>query len=144
MSLTSCGRPALRCSAQGPASPGPEPALSPAFAPNNDLFQEFMWTCIERVRDQAPTASAALATPAAEARDDTNRPLKPRNPDLYYNNLHMKCYYFCQQCKDHFEVAGSLRHKCVLFAARFLKDRILNWWQQHKTYMQRNRLVSIT
>ncbi len=56
----------------------------------------------------------------------------------------MECYYFCQQCEDHFKVAGLLGHKCVLFAAGFLKDCILNWWQQHKTCMIRNRLASIT
>ncbi len=137
-------RPAIRRPALGPEAPapGPVPALAPALVPNNDLFQEFMRTCIERVRAQAP------ATPAApvpeKARDDTDRPLKPRNPDLYYGNLHMECYYFCQQCEDHFEVAGSLGHKRVLFAAGFLKDRILNRWQQHKTRMQRNQLASMT
>ncbi len=56
----------------------------------------------------------------------------------------MECYYFCQQCEDHFEVAGLLGHKRVLFAAGFLKDRILNWWQQHKTRMQCNRLAPMT
>ncbi len=89
-------------------------------------------------------ALAALVAPATKARDDTDRPLKLRNPDLYYGNSHMECYYFCQQCEDHFEVARSLDHKRVLFAVGFLKDRILNWWQQHKTRMQRNRRVPIT
>ncbi len=95
------------------------------MAPPNDFFQEFMRTCIKKVRDQALAAPVA---PAAEARDDTDRPLKPRNPDLYYNHLHMEYYYFCQQCKDHFEIAGSLGHKRIPFAADFLKDCILNWW----------------
>ncbi len=125
-------RSVMRRHAPGPASPGPEPASTPAPTPNNDLFQEFMRTCIEKVRDQAP---AAPVVPVAEARDNTDRPLKPRNPDLYYGHLHMKCYYICQQCKDHFEVARSLSHKHVRFAAVFLKERILNQWQQHKTCM---------
>ncbi len=64
--------------------------------------------------------------PNVEARNDTDRPLKPRNFNLYYGNSHMECYYFCQQCKNYFEVAGSLNHKCVTFAIGFLKDRILN------------------
>ncbi len=122
-------------------APGPEPALTPAPAPNNDFFQEFMQTYIKRVRGQAPVA---LAAPAAEVRDNTDRPLKLRNPDLYYGHLHMECYYFCQQCKDHFEVAGSLGHKRISLAAGLLKDCILNRWQQHKTCMQRNRLASMT
>ncbi len=90
--------------------------------------------------------SAALAAPAPdiEARDNTNRPLKPRNPDLYYGNLHMECYYFCQQCEDHFEVAGSLGYKYIPFATGFLKNHILNRWQQHKTSMQRSQLAPMT
>ncbi len=111
------------------------------MAPLNDLFQEFMPTCIEKVWDQAPTAPTV---PAAEAKDNTDRLLKPQNPDLYYGHLHMECYYFYQQYEDHFEVAGSLGHKRVSFAAGFLKDCILNQWQQHKTRMQCNQLAPIT
>ncbi len=105
------------CPAPGPTLPGPE-APAPVAPPNNNLFQEFMRTFMEKAQ--------ALVAPATEARDNTNRPLKPRNPDLYYGHLYMECYYFCQQCNDHFEVAGSLGHKRVLFAAGFLKDCILN------------------
>ncbi len=141
MSPARRGRPAIRRPAPGPASLGPEPTSAPAPSPNNDFFQEFMRTCIEKVRNQAPTVSAV---PAAEARNDTDRPLKPRNPNLYYGHLHMECYYFCQECEDHFEVAGSLGHKRVPFAAGFLKDRILNQWQPHKTRMQCNRLAPMT
>ncbi len=79
-------------------------------------------------RLQAPAASAASA-PDVEAGDKTDRLLKSRNPDLYNGNSYMEYYYFCQQCKDHFEFTGSLGHKRVLFAVGFLKDRILNWWQ---------------
>ncbi len=135
------GRPAIRRPALGleAPAPGPVPAPAPTPAPAlNDRFQEFMRTCIEKVRDQAPAA------PATEVRDDTDRPLKPRNPNLYYGNLHIECYYFCQQCKDHFEIAGSLGHKRVPFVVGFLKDRILNQWQQYKTRMQCNRLAPIT
>ncbi len=97
MPPTRRGKPAIRrpaLSLEAPA-PGPAPAPAPAPAPNNDLFQEFMRTFMERT--QAPAAQAAPAAPAAEARDDTDRPLKSRNPDLYYGNLHMECYYFCQK-----------------------------------------------
>ncbi len=40
---------------------------------------------IEKVKDQALVALAAPAAPAVEARNDANRLLKPRNPDLYYS-----------------------------------------------------------
>ncbi len=89
-------------------------------------------------RAQVPAVPAA---PVAEARDDIDRPLKLRNPNPYYGHLYIKCYYFCQQCEDHFEVVGSLGHKRVLFTAVFLKDYILNQWEQHKTHMQRNWLA---
>ncbi len=80
-----------------------------------------MRTYIERVRDQAPEA------PNAKVREEVlDKPLKPRNLDLYYGHLHIECYYFCLQYEDHFEIAGSLGHKRVPFAAGFLKDRILN------------------
>ncbi len=94
-------------------------------------------------KTQAPAAPAALA-PDVEARDETDRPLKSRNPNLYYDNLHMECYYFYQQCEDYFKVAGSLGYKRILFAAGFLKDRILNRWQQYKTRMQCNQLAPMT
>ncbi len=50
-----------------------------------------MRTCIKKVRDKAPAAPEAPAALAAEARDDTNRPLKPQNADQYYGHLHMEC-----------------------------------------------------
>ena len=116
MPLIRCERPALRCAALNPAFPGPKPSLSPEPAPaftfmvlpNNNLFQEFMRTFIKRV--PAPAASATLV----EARDNSNRLFKPWNPNLYYNNLHMDCYYFCQQYKDHFKKAKAQKYKRIL------------------------------
>ncbi len=84
-----------------------------------------MQNCIKIVWDQVP---AALAASAAEAKDNTHRPLKPQNLDLYYSHLHIECYNFCQQYKNHFEIAGLLGHKRILFATGFLKDCILNQW----------------
>ncbi len=68
----------------------------------------------------APTA------PDVEVKDNINRFLKSRNPNLYYGNLHMEYYYFCQQCEDYFEIIELLGHKRILFAVGFLKDHILN------------------
>lgn len=68
---------------------------------------------------------AALVTSDTNTRgDNINRLFKPQNPDLYYGNLYIKCYYFCQQCRDYFEVARLLDHKYVSFAIKFLKDCI--------------------
>ncbi len=78
----------------GPPTPVPIPILAPApVTLSNNFFQKFIWTCIKKVQDQALAAPAA---PAAEARDITSRPLKPENPDLYYSNSYIECYYFCQ------------------------------------------------
>ncbi len=38
----------------------------------------------------APSAPASVL----QVRDNTNRPVKLWNPNLYYGNLHIECYYF--------------------------------------------------
>ena len=48
------------------------------------------------------------------------QPLKTRFLDLYYKNLHLDCYRFCQQCEDHFETAGANGPNQVPFAVSFL------------------------
>ncbi len=47
----------------------------------------------------------------------------------------MERYYFYEQYKDHFKIARLFGHKCILFATGFLKNCILNQWQQDKTCM---------
>ena len=49
------------------------------------------------------------------------QPLKTWFPDLYYRNLHLDCYCFCQQCEDHFETAGANKPNRVSFATSFLR-----------------------
>ena len=73
-----------------------------------------------------------------------NRPLKARNPNLYYGHLHMECYYFCRQCEDHFDMTGAMGPKRVPFAASFLCNRVNFWWQQHKTLEEQNRVDPLT
>ncbi len=100
--------------------PTPAPGLNPApsLPPADELFRQSMKTFIEKVQDQA-SASAELGEEASD------RPLKAKNPDLYYGNSQMECYYLGQQCEDHFQTAGAKGHRCVLFAASFLKEKIL-------------------
>ena len=116
------------------ATPAQGPALAPPPVPTDDLFRQFMQAYMEDRRQPAPAPA-----PVESREDASDRPLKARNPDLYYGNSHMECYYFCQQCEDHFETAGAKGHKRVPFAATFLKDRILNRWQQHKARTERTR-----
>ncbi len=96
-----------------------------------------MPTCIEKVRGQAPAIT--------ERKEETSdRLLKAKNPDLYYGNSHIECYYFCQQCEDHFETAGAKDHRRLPFAASFLKEKILFRWQQHQSKIERDSAAPLT
>lgn len=112
-----CKRPATRRPNPSPISPGLESAPVSATLPNNNLFQEFIGTCSDRVQDQA------AAAPAVKARKKTSDKLfKASNPDLYYDPLHIECYYFCEQYKDNFETTGAKGYKHIRLTAFFLKD----------------------
>ena len=108
-------------------SPGPvlvsAPTPAPIATPNNNLFQKFIQSFMEKAQ---ALVFLAASSPDTEAKNDINRPLKLRNPDLYYGSLHMEWYYFCQQCRDYFEVVRSLGYKRISFAIGFLKDHTLN------------------
>ena len=79
---------------------------------------------------------------ARKPREDAfDRSLKARNPDLYYENLHIKCYCFCQQYDDHFETTGAKSFKDVSFAAFFVKDSIFFHWQQHKNRIKYDKVA---
>ena len=49
---------------------------------------------------------------------------KTKVSEIYYDKLYMDCYYFCQQCEDHFESAGATGFNQTLFAAFFLCQNI--------------------
>ena len=51
-------------------------------------------------------------------------PLKARFPDLHHGKSHMECYYFCQQCEDHFATASATGSNQTPFTASFLCGRI--------------------
>ena len=110
----------------GSGTPAPTPtaaishALTPAPAPTasapasmNKLFKQFMKTYLE--------AQTQTAQGQAEPRE---QPLKARFPDLYWGNSHMDCYRFCQQCEDHFEMAGGKGSNRIPFAASFLRGGV--------------------
>lgn len=67
----------------------------------------------------------APAAPA-DAKINYDRFVKPWNPKIYYGNLHIECYYFCQQCKEFFKMTRSLSYKCIAFAVGFPADYNLN------------------
>ena len=132
-SETDFGTPAPP-SANPRATSAQGPTLAPPPVSTNDLFRQFMQAYMHDRRQPAPAPATVESW-----EDASDRSLNARKPDLYYGNLYIECYYFCQQCKDHFETAGAKGHKRVPFAATFLKDRILNRWQQHKARTERTR-----
>ena len=73
--------------------------------------------------------------------DASDGPFKARNPDFYYENLHIECYYFCQQCQNYFETSAAKSHKRVPFTSYFLKNRIFFCWQQHKNKIEHDKAV---
>ena len=46
--------------------------------------------------------------------------LKTWFPDLYYKNLYLNCYWFCQQYKNFFKTTRANKPNQVFFAALFL------------------------
>ena len=60
------------------------------------------------------------------------QPFKARFSDLYYRNSHLDCYWFCQQCEDHFETAGANGPNQVPFAALFFRGAMVQQWHQQK------------
>ena len=75
---------------------------------------------------------APAVAPVKPQENSSDKFFKAQNPDLYYGNSYMECYYFCQQCKDDFETTKAKSHKRIPFAEIFLKNYIFNCWQQHK------------
>ena len=131
-SLTPPSAPAALASA-APASA----ATAPSATLTEDLFRKYMQAYLEDC--QNPALAPAPSLPPADALEETSdRPLKARNLLLYHGNSQMECYYFCQQCEDHFGTARAKGHKRVHFAASFLKDRILYRWKQHKARTKRS------
>ena len=101
-------------------APTPAPATAPAAAPSLDteLFKQFMKAYLEAQVPGQTEVEPELC----------EQPLKARFPDLYYDNLHMDCYRFCQQCEDHFETAGAKGPNKILFAASFLRGLVTQQW----------------
>ena len=57
--------------------------------------------------------------------------LKAKVPDIYFGKSHIDCYHFCQQCKDYFETADTIRSNCTSFAALFFCGKINFQWYQY-------------
>ena len=60
------------------------------------------------------------------------QPLKAKFPDLYYGNLDMDCYRFCQQCEDYLTTAVAKGPNRIPVAASFLHGSVTQQLLQHK------------
>ena len=69
-------------------APTPAPTTAPAITPflDNKLFKQFMKAYLE----------AQVTGQIKVGLEPCKQPLKAQFPDLYYDNLHMDCYWFCQ------------------------------------------------
>ena len=96
-----------------PTSNASVPTLGLAPASTNELFKQFMKAYL-----QAQTPALIQAEPREQL-------LKACFPNFYYENSHMDCYRFCQQCEDHFETAGVTGRNRISFAATFLRGTMV-------------------
>ena len=120
--LDSAGELDELAGAQGPArrsnarsdealteAPTPPEASTPLLVPptSEDFFTKFMKVFME-------------TTQARDQLKPRERPLKARIPGIYSGKFLIDCYYFCQQCKDYFEISGATGMNRTPFAAIFL------------------------
>ena len=92
------------------------PALAPALISSNKLFKQFIKAYLES--NQRSSRSLAECKQSLEA----------KIPDVYYWKLHMDCYYFYQQYKDHFHTAKVNEAKRTPFTTFFLCRSIRVCW----------------
>ena len=97
-------------------APTSAPATAPFVAPSSDskLFKQFIKAYLEA---QVPGQTKVDQEPCQQ-------PFKAQFPNLYYGNLHMDCYQFCQQSEDYFETARTKELNRILFAALFLRGSV--------------------
>ena len=92
------------------------PTLISALATTNNLLKKFMKVYLEM--NQGPKQLLA----------EYKQSFQAKVPELYNDKLHMDCYHFCQQCKDHFQTAGFTGTNRNPFAALFLRGNINVHW----------------
>ena len=103
-------------------TPAPAPAPAPSLAPgpiNTNATGKYWEADLQRifriVLEARPFVSNPASQPLVFLERLCHKLLKATFPELYHGKTYMKCYSFCQQCKNH-------------FAAIFLQDRALFRW----------------
>ena len=111
-------------------APVPPPALAKLVAKYTDAdLQRATKLAIKLFVQDQQQAQSQAAPPAPKPRE---RPLKAWFPDLYYDNLHMDCYRFCQQCKDYFKTVKAKGPNKIPFADLLLHGSVTQQELQHK------------
>ena len=110
--------------------PTPVPALTPAPVASKELFKKFM--------------KAYLETNQGSRQPERKQNLKAKVLEIYYGKSYMDYYYFCQQCKDHFETIGATEFNQTSFAASFFRRNISVHWAQFKCRNRGEELTPIT
>ena len=93
-------------------TPIPTPVPAPAPLSSDELFKQFMRAYLES--NQGPKQPPA----------ERERSFKAKVPEVYYGKSNIDCYYFCQQCEDHFQTAEATGTNQTPFAASFLHENI--------------------
>ena len=113
-------------------APAPPLALTKLVAKYTDAnLQLATKLALELFVQGQQKGQSQIAPPALELQE---KPFKAWFADLYYGNLHMNCYWFCQQCKDHFEIARAKRPNRIPFAASFLHGSVIQQWLKRTQY----------
>ena len=141
-SIQGRGRLRREHASEGPSGSSPPPESNhdkalvnpPAVKPPVAKYTE------EDLQRILRTVLKARAPPSNDAREKS---LKARSPDVYCGKSHIECYNFCQQCEDHFAIAGAKSSNRILFAASFLRNRINFRWQQYKRKHEAESTVPI-
>ena len=115
-SLSSLSRGSLAPTDAPEPTPGPATSASPAST--EELFKLFMRIYMDTVKNQ-DQVQALVQVPAPPV-EPKELPLKARFPDLYFGKSYLDCYWFCQQCEDHFERARANGDNRTPFADSFL------------------------
>ena len=141
-SIQGRGRPHQERTSKGPSGSSLPPESSHDETPVNPPAEPPVAKYTEEdLQKIFRTVLKARAPPSDGSREKL---LKARSPDVYSGKSHMECYNFCQQCKNHFAIAGAKGPNRILFAASFLRDRINFRWQKYKRKHKAESTVPIT
>ena len=132
--LSHIGTPAPSCA--------PTPGSAPAPSSTENLLQQLITTYVATLK--ALEQSQTVQSQVRANQKPREKPLKAKNPDLYFGKSYMDCYNFCQQCEDHFAMARATGSNHIPCATTFLCGTINLRWTQYNRHHQGKGVVSIT